>query len=263
MRNVILISVFLAIFGMFSCSQKHDYGLPTTDFKSIERDFTKWWTYHSNNISLSSDFIPVDNHSKKISKEEFLKNLTSGEFIPLKLSSKDNNTCYQLFKLDQQADEQIRSTIQNTAFTSYKYFRMEGKYFPKFNFTDLNGTEFNNDNTKGKIVIIKCWFIKCAPCVAEFPVLNDFAEKNGGRKDLVFISLAFDQKDELNEFLLKNPFKYAVIADQRQFMSNDLKITAYPTHIILGRDGKILKVTNKADEMMNAFQKLDHLEEKN
>jgi thiol-disulfide isomerase/thioredoxin len=257
MNKGILLLVFATISVLNSCSRKPDHGLPTTDFKAIEKNFNNWWAYHNNTISLSSEFIGIDNSSNKISKEDFLKNLTSGDFIPLKLSSNDNQNYYQLFKLDQTADKEISSTIKNVSLTSFKYFRMEGKRFPKFNFTDLNGIEYNNDNTKGKIIIIKCWFIHCVTCVAEFPKLNELVEEYNNRKDYLFIGLATDPKQDLIQFLLKKSFNYAVVADQNQFMVNELGITSYPTHIIVGRDGLIQKVTNKADEMIKTLKLIE------
>jgi len=127
---------------------------------------------------------------------------------------------------------------------------MEGKYFPEFHFTDLKGDEYNNENTKGKIIILKCWFIKCAACVAEFPELNELVEKYQDREDIIFISLAFDSNDELKQFLLRKPFNYKVASVQAEFMQNDLAINAYPTHFIIDKTGMIQKVVNSADEMI-------------
>lgn len=36
-----------------------------------------------------------------------------------------------------------------------------GKKVPKFEFVDLNGHKYNRENTKGKILVMKFWFIGC------------------------------------------------------------------------------------------------------
>ena len=177
MKHNICLAFFIATISLMACAQKPDSGQPDVDFKSIEKNSMQWWTYHYNNIVLSSSFIAIDDSSKIISKGEFLKKLTSGDFIPLKLISEDSISRYKLFKLDQTSDTNIRSTIKNTSSTEYTYFKMEGKNFPKFDFKDLNGIEYNNENTKGKIVIVKCWFIACHACVAEFPILNELVQE--------------------------------------------------------------------------------------
>lgn len=251
MKNyfLLIIVVFSSTFITYSQSL-NNYGKPSIRFESIEKDFMKWWVYHLNNITLSSNFTAIDNTSNIISKEVFLKNLTSGDFIPLKLISKDNTTYYKLFKLDQTSDKDIRSTIKNTSSISYKHFKMKGMKFPEFNFKDLNGTEFNNENTKGKIIILKCWFIACKPCVAEFPELNELVEKYQSRDDILFISLAYDSEDKLRHFLSRNPFNYKVASVSRDFFNKQLKINAYPTHFIIDKNGVIRKVVNKVDELI-------------
>jgi peroxiredoxin len=254
MRNYLLLTFLFVVLALGSCSEKSKFGQPNVDFKTIEKDFIKWWTYHNNNIVLSSDFIAIDNSSKIIDKEVFLKHLTSGDFIPLKLNSKDSLTYYQLFQLDQTASKEISTTIKSASTTSYNYFKMEGKHFPTFDFTDLNGIEYNNENTKGKIIVLKCWFIKCHACIAEFPKLNELAEKYQNRNEIVFIGLALDPKEELNQFLSKKAFSYSVVADQKQFISNNLGISGYPTHFIIDRNGIIKKVVNRAEEMMAALK---------
>jgi hypothetical protein len=80
----------MASISLMACAQKPNLGPPDVDFKEIEKNFMQWWTYQSNTIQLSSNFIAIDDSSKIISKGEFLKKLTSGDFIPLKLQSKDS-----------------------------------------------------------------------------------------------------------------------------------------------------------------------------
>lgn len=260
MKKVILLSVIVVISLLVCRAEKQDVNQPKVDIKNLEKDHAKWWAYHFENIVLSSDFIAFDNFSKPLSKGEFLSKLTSGEYIALKLISKDNINHYQLYKLDETADKGIGRTIKSVSTYAYNHFKMEGKAFPKFYFKDLNGMEYNNENTKGKIVVIKCWFIACKACVEEFPLLNDLVNKNKNRKDRIFISLATDKPEKLTPFLSKKPFSYAVIANQEQFLSKELGINAYPTHIIVDRNGVIRKVVNNAEEMMVALESLESTE---
>jgi len=254
MKKIILLTLAIAIISIMACSKKTDYGQPNVNFKNLEKDFISWWTYHKNNIMLSSNFIAIDDLSGRISKGDFLEKLTSGDYIPLKLNSKDSLTYYKLFKLDQTSDIAIRKQIKLSSTTDYIHFKAEGKAFPKFQFIDLNGVVYNNENTKGKIVILKCWFITCRSCVAEFPELNKLVDNSRNRKDIVFISLALDSKEKLDQFLSQKRFNYAVIADQEKFISNELNVTMYPTHVIIDRNGIIQKVVNNANEMILALK---------
>ncbi len=254
MKKPILIIMLASLFIIISCSEKKESMIPNTDLSILETDFMQWWTYHSKNIILSSEFIPFNENSDQISKNDFLKKLTSGKFIALKLISKDSLTYYKLFKLDKNSDKGIGGTIKNVSAREYKHFKMEGTSFPKFSFTDLNGKTYTSENTKGKTIILKCWFISCKPCVAEFPQLNKLVEKYQNREDVLFISLTFDSKKELRNFLIKKPFDYAVVPDQKDFMEKTLKVHTYPTHFIIDKQGIIQKVVNKADEMISVLE---------
>jgi thiol-disulfide isomerase/thioredoxin len=79
--------------------------------------------------------------------------------------------------------------MAETAFNEIQNLKKEGK-FPDFSFKDLNGNLITNESMKGKIVVIKCWYIHCAACIKEFPEVNNLVRKYKDRKDIIFISLA-------------------------------------------------------------------------
>lgn len=233
---------------------------PNVDFNSLELDFDKWWTYHNDNISLSSEFIALNNKSERISKNDFLEKLTTGDYIPLKIVSPDTLLKYKLFKLDSSAQKSIRPTIKSTSAVVYKYFKLEGTSFPKFSFTDLKGKKYNNENTTGKTLILKCWFINCKPCIAEFPELNQLVEEHDNKKDILFVSLAIDSKADLDKFFIKKAFKYETIPNQKEFMEKTLDVQQYPTHLIIDKNGIIEKVVSKSSELISYLKegKISH-----
>jgi len=68
-----------------------------------------------------------------------------------------------------------------------------------------------------------CWTgtSNCSSCViggtscvsgVTLPALNKLVTQYVNRKDIVFVSLAFDKKEALKEFLSKTTFKYAVLS---------------------------------------------------
>lgn len=254
MKNRFWICFFLLLFFVIHL-RAENYGNPDVDVVKLEKSFSDWWKYHNKTIRLSTDFIALDNVEKRISKQSFLEKLNSGEFIPVKLNCSDS-ICYQLYKLEKASDKTIPDVIKYAAAEALKNFKMEGNGFPSFSFKDLKGVEYNNAKLKGKILVVKCWFIACPPCIEEIPVLNELVEKYRIRKDVVFLGLAFDQKKALDVFLQKNPFKYAVIPNQKQFEFNTLDVKSYPTHIIVDQKGIIRKVVNSAEEMILTLDKI-------
>ena len=258
-KHQIIIILFLSIF-IFSCKEKPEKTQlsekvenlePNVNIKKLESDFIKWWTYHSYNISLSSNFVGLNEMSDEIDKKQFLNELTSGNFIPLKLKLIDGIEQYKLYKLDSLADKSIRRTIKSESLTKLNYYRMEAMNFPEFDFTDLNGNHYTTKNTKGKTIILKTWFIHCQACVAEFPELNKLVEKYKNRKDIIFLSLATDSKPDLEKFLKKKIFRYEIVPNQEEFIQKTLNLQGYPTHIVINEKGKIIKVVGKARELIS------------
>ena len=261
MRTSILISLVILSILQFSCkekektkkksiSEKVENFEPKIEFSEIESDFIKWWTYHSYNISLSSNFTGLNEQSDTIEKKQFLEKLTTGNYIPIKIKSDDKVEIYKLFKLDSNADKSIGSTIKNESLTIFNLFKMEGSPLPQFNFTDLNGNIYTNENTQGKTIILKTWFINCKACVAEFQELNEFVEKYKHRNDIIFLSLALDTKSELEKFLQQKEFDYKVVPNQKEFIIKKLYLNMFPTHLVVDENGTILKVVNKASELI-------------
>ncbi|QTD39213.1 TlpA family protein disulfide reductase [Polaribacter batillariae] len=263
MKKHQIITILLLFIFVFSCKEKSEKTKlseqvenldPKVNLTELETDFMKWWTYHSKNITLSSNFTGLNEKSDTIEKKQFLEKLITSNYIPIKLKSNERLETYKLFELDSFANKSIGSTIKNKSLLALKHFKMESTEFPKFNFTDLNDNDYNNKNTKGKIIVLKTWFINCVACVKEFPELNELVEKYKNRNDIIFLSLALDSKLELDEFLQKKFFEYKVVSNQREFIVKTLNLQIYPTHIIIDKNGIIQKVVNKASEMIPFFE---------
>lgn len=222
--------------------------------ENLLKNSRAWYNYHYNNIHLAQDFIGLDNDSIEINKPEFLKQLTKGNFIPLKTSIKNDVPVYRLYKFNGDNTD-IRTTITQAAFHELENYSREGKKFPPFNFTDLDGHIYSNANTNNKIVVLKCWFINCVACVKEFPELNQLVEDYKDDKDVLFISLAMDSEKDLTSFLNTKQFKYAVIPQQKKYMESDLDINMFPTHILIDKNGKVVKVVNSVDDLIPFLKK--------
>lgn len=225
-----------------------------TDWTTLTKDFNTWYNYTYYNIRLSENFIGLDTDSTTISKSTFLNKLINGNSVAFKIKISQGKSVYKLYKLNSK-DESIKATIQQMAATEMVHFKMEGTEMPKYDFTDLNGKTYDNISTKGKIIVFKCWFIHCVACVKEFPELNNLVQENKNRNDILFISLAMDSKQDLITFLKTKEFKYAVIPETKSFMIDKMHITEYPTHLLIDRNGKIVKVVNRIQDLIPFINK--------
>lgn len=228
----------------------------TIDIHSIQKDFITWNKYQKEQIFLSTEFLPLDENSNVISKENFLTILTEGNFIPVKVHNDENQLKYQLYKILPSSDTSIKATITQIAFDELHNYKMEGKVFPDFKFIDLDGNLISNETFVGKITVIKCWYIHCTFCIKEFPQANQLVQKYRDRKDIQFISLAEDSPEQLKSFLKKKPLLYSVIPNMKTYMNEALTLNAFPTHFILDKNGAILKVLSNFESLVLALDKV-------
>jgi peroxiredoxin len=251
-KSISLLIVFL-IFTISSAQIK--LGNPEVDTIQIQNNYSEWSAYQRKNIMLSRDFIALDESSKEISKQAFLDQLVNGNLIPIRLKSADSLYYYKLFKILPKSDTSIKATINQQAFDALHNFKMEGTPFPNFSFKDLEGNVVSNETMKGKIIVIKCWYIHCAACIKEFPQVNALASKYKDRNDIFFISLAEDTPEQLKTFLAKRPLSYSVIPNMKVYMNQTLQLNAFPTHFILDKEGIVKKVVSNFESLEVALEK--------
>jgi thiol-disulfide isomerase/thioredoxin len=275
MNKLLSTLLLLIVYSVFSCNSGKTKQIPEanknevvnsgakdstsdkvfqTDWTTLTKDFNTWYSYTYYNVRLSENFIGLDTDSTPISKSTFLNKLINSNLVAFKIKISQGKSVYKLYKLNSK-DESIKATIKQMATTEMVHFKMEGTEMPKYNFTDLNGKTYDNTSTKGKIVVLKCWFIHCVACVKEFPDLNNLVQENKNRNDILFISLAMDSKQDLITFLKTKEFKYAVIPETKSFMNDKMHITEYPTHLLIDRNGKIVKVVNRIEDLIPFINK--------
>ena len=229
-------------------------GKPIVPADSVTKNFSKFWIYY-NDIMLHNDFKAIDTNGKTITRVLLLEKLTSGLYFPLALYAANDTPSYKLTLIPKTADENISAYMQQFSSQQLEYCKLEGKPVPSFDFKDLNGNHYTSENIKGKIVLFKCWFISCVACVKEMPDLNQIVKKYANRKDILFISLATDNKKELQQFLSKTKFDYATVSNQAKYMSDKLHVVVYPTHFIINKKGELVRMLPDVRSVEDAIEK--------
>ncbi len=93
---------------------------------------------------------------------------------------------------------------------------------------------------KGKVVLIDCWGTWCGPGVASLPPPQSLPEEFHAQ-GLEIIGIAADEKEELEQFLKKRPLPWEQIVDAEGKLAEQLGVQAYPTLLLVDRDGKNVK----------------------
>lgn len=244
-----------------SCTKSGAATTPTAvDLAKVEaltKDFTTWYRYTYYNVLLSRDFTARDTTGQPLAKRAFLRQLTSGQVLALALvnGADPKQPIYQLCAYPIGHDPAIRATSKQLAAEALSNYNREGQRLPDFTFVDLSGVTYTKASTKGKIVVLKFWYIGCIACVDEIPEINALVAQYRQKKDVLFVSLALNEAKSLRKFLKGQEVKCAVVPTRQSYLVDTLQVRQYPTHFILGRDGKIAKVTTRASDLAVALQK--------
>ena len=110
---------------------------------------------------------------------------------------------------------------------------------PDFHFTTLDGMTGSLAGLRGKVVVLDCWFTTCAGCIIEKASMNKLVESFNGDTNVVFLSVALNDAATVKRFLEHTPSKFKIVPDG-QDICNKIGVNGYPTHIVIGRDGKTL-----------------------
>lgn len=140
-----------------------------------------------------------------------------------------------------------------------------GKPAVQFVRNDKDGNEINLANYKGKVVLLDFWGSWCSPCRASHPHLKELYAKY---KDKGFEIIAIaaeqaktpeEQKAKWLEAIEKDGINWVHILNndgkEKQDIVKDYRVSAFPTKILLDKDGKILlritaSATDDIDKML-------------
>ena len=132
--------------------------------------------------------------------------------------------------------------------------KIELPIIPDFKFTTLDGMRGTLADLRGKVVVLDCWFMSCPGCVIEKSALNRLVDSFHGDTNVVFLSIATDNEKALRYYLEHAESKFKIVPDGSDICEK-IGVTGFPTHIIIGKDGKTLGYemggNEKQDEEMH------------
>ncbi len=116
-----------------------------------------------------------------------------------------------------------------------------GVVAPDFTLNNINGKPFKLSSLKGKYVVLDFWGSWCGWCIKGFPKMKEYYQKYKGKFEILGVDCndtpekwkAAVKKHELPWLNVYNPRESKVLADYA--------IQGFPTKIIVGPDGKIVK----------------------
>lgn len=126
---------------------------------------------------------------------------------------------------------------------------LKDKAAPQFVMPAMDGTEYNLENLRGKIVVMNLWGTYCAPCIEEMPTLNNLVEKFKSQ-NVIFLAPATDEKADLEVFLKNHKFDYQILPNSFGVVKNYAPrkkdgmsqkpggfMMILPTHLVIDQNG--------------------------
>ena len=157
----------------------------------------------------------------------------------------------------QQAEAENTSAT-DTSLTSDPSTLTSENEAPDFTLNDLNGKPLTLSSLRGKYVILDFWGSWCGWCIKGIPQMKEYYQKYAGKFEILGIDCndpeekwkAAVEKYELPWLHVYNPRGDSKVLEQYE-------IQGFPTKIIVGPDGKIVKTIIGEDPAFYAF--LDEL----
>lgn len=162
-----------------------------------------------------------------------------GNMSFMKKSADDEKGVIYLVRVTEEMKEANRKRELET---KRAYDAMIGKPAPDFELKDLQGNNWSLKALRGKVVVLNFWFTTCAPCVAEMPELNKLV-KAYDKKEVVFLSLTFNDAARVSRFLQEHTFSYTHLPGSGE-VDKKYNVAAWPLSIVIDKEGIVKKLVN-------------------
>jgi thiol-disulfide isomerase/thioredoxin len=108
---------------------------------------------------------------------------------------------------------------------------------PAFTVTTLDGSAFNLDQMKGKVILLDFWATWCGPCMEELPQIKRIAKDFAGQP-LVILSISWDEDEQTwKKFVAKNQMTWPQYRDVSHRIGNIFEVKALPGYFTIDSDG--------------------------
>ena len=128
-----------------------------------------------------------------------------------------------------------------------------GVMAPDFTLKDINGKDLSLSSLRGKYVLIDFWGSWCIWCIKGMPQMKEYYQKYAGKFEILGVDCndtdakwkAAVQKHQLPWLHVYNPRGSKVLSDYG--------VTGFPTKVLVGPDGKIVKTIVGEDPSFYTF----------
>jgi len=138
------------------------------------------------------------------------------------------------------ATAQTSQDIENSA-TAQTEGLAEGSAAPDFTLNDINGKPLSLKSLQGKYVILDFWGSWCIWCIRGVPKMKEYYQKYNGKFEILGIDCG-DTDKKWKAAVKEHELPWLHVYNPKgSSLLKDYGIEGFPTKIIVGPDGKIVK----------------------
>ncbi len=119
---------------------------------------------------------------------------------------------------------------------------------PRFHAKTLDGEQFTNDSTKGKVVLFQFWTTWCPYCKSEEGLVNDLTSEFAGKGLIVIAVDVAESKKVVQQYLKDHPRKCHIVMTGDTNLAAMYQANRYPIYVVVDRDGKIVDTQHGGGE---------------
>jgi thiol-disulfide isomerase/thioredoxin len=131
-----------------------------------------------------------------------------------------------------------------------------------FKLQNVAGGFMTNEDLKGKVTVIDLFATWCGPCLAEIPRYNQLYKAYQGQEDVAIVGIAVESpRRGLETKIQQLGIKYPVLIGDNDALSDFGDVQAFPTTVVIDKEGKIYKTYKGStpNKLNNIKQDIEHL----
>jgi thiol-disulfide isomerase/thioredoxin len=147
--------------------------------------------------------------------------------------------------------EQVKALFEREQIAAKK--QAAGVEAPDFTLTDINGKPFTLSSLRGKYVLLDFWGSWCGWCIKGMPQMKEYYKKYAGKYEIVGVDCN-DTDEKWRAAVQKYELPWIHVYNTRDSkVTENYGIQGYPTKILIGPDGKIVKTIIGEDPAFYTF----------
>ena len=115
----------------------------------------------------------------------------------------------------------------------------EGSPAPRFHAKTTSGEVFNNESSKGKVVLLEFWTTWCQYCHQEEALIEQVNKEFEGKGLVVLAIDVAESRKTVKKYLAEHPRSCRIVMTEDTNLAAMYQANVYPIYVVIDRDGNI------------------------